>query len=54
MAARIAYAQEQYRTAAECLAGIRKNFARGWELFEIRGAQTGPFTAVFRVEDGEK
>jgi hypothetical protein len=53
MAARTGYAQEHYRTAAECVAGIRKSFARGWELLEIRGAQPGPFTAVFRIEDIE-
>lgn len=53
MITHLTYSEEHYRTAAECVNGIRRYFERGWELSQIRGPKQGPFVALFRLEDSQ-
>ena len=51
MVTHLSYSEETYRTAEDCLAGIRGYLERGWELSQLRGARNGPFLAIFRMEE---
>jgi hypothetical protein len=51
MVTHVAYCEERYRTAAECLAGIRKRLENGWWLSELRGPMAGAYIVIFGVSD---
>lgn len=51
MVTHVAYIQSDYRTAEDCLRGIREHVDLGWQISQIRGAQAGPFVVIFRMED---
>lgn len=50
MVTRLSYSEEIYRTAQDCLTGIREYLERGWELSQLEGSGPGPFFVVFRME----
>ncbi len=51
MVAHVAYVQEEYRTADECLRGIREHVDQGWKISQIRGPEHGPYVVIFRMDD---
>ena len=51
MVARIAYEHRAYRSADDCVEGIREHVERGWTVALMRGGRRGPFTVVYRKEE---
>lgn len=51
MVTHVAYCEERYRTAADCLEAIRKRLESGWWLSEVRAPTGGGYIVTFGVSD---
>lgn len=51
MITHVSYCEERYRSAAECIEGIRRRLEHGWWLNGLSGPLKGLYVATFGVSD---